>query len=92
MLAFIAALVAGLLTPQSTRSVARPLSARSEPWVKVEEAEMALLGYAAALVVAGAVVVLFGGGSPFWFALGGALGVFGRRIAAAGRAEIDRRR
>ena len=92
MLAFLIALVAGLLTPQSTQSVARPLADRSEPWVKVETAEMALLGYAVALVLAGLVVALLGGGSPFWFALGGALGVFAKRLVAAGRTEIDRRR
>ena len=92
MLAFLIALAAGLLTPQSTESVARPLASRSEPYVKVEAAEMALLGYAVALVLAGLLVALLGGGSPFWFALGGALGVFARRLVAAGRAEIDKRR
>ncbi len=83
MFGFLAAVVAGFVTPQLDAPVARPLVRKMEKYFTVELAETRLIAFIVAMLAAGVVSALLDSGSTFWVILGGALGYFGTRLVAA---------
>lgn len=92
MFGFVAALVAGFLTPHAEEGLARPLAARMERQVQLEPGELRLLSFILMMLIAGIAAEIFDSGSPFWVILGGGLGYFGTRLVAAARTAMDERR
>lgn len=91
MFGFLAAIVAGFVTPQLEAPVARPLARKLEKYITLEAPETRLLAFIIAMLGAGIASELLDSGSTFWVILGGALGYFGTRLIAAAREMMDAR-
>lgn len=83
MLGFLIAAAAGFLTPQITDSLADNVIKAISGHITIEPAEKRLVGFMLAMLAAGIAAALLHSGTPFWVILGGVLGYFGTRIAAA---------
>lgn len=92
MLGFLAALVAGFLTPHAEEPLARPVARALKGHVELAPGELRLLAFILALLIGAVVAELLDSGSPFWVVLGGGLGYFATRLTAAARRAIDTRR
>ena len=92
MLAFIVAVVAGFLTPHVESSIGKSVTQALSDHITVEPGESRLIAFLVVMLLAGIVIALIGGGSPFWVILGGAIGVFLSRLIDAGRSEYERRK
>lgn len=91
MFGFLAALVAGFVTPQLEAPIARPLARKMEKFITLEVSETRLIAFIVAMLIAGVVSALLESGSTFWVILGGALGYFGTRLIAVAREMIAAR-
>lgn len=91
MFGFLAAIVAGFVTPQLEAPLARPLARKLEKYITLEAAETRLLAFIIAMLGAGIASALLDSGSTFWVILGGALGYFGTRLVGAAREMMDAR-
>jgi hypothetical protein len=91
MLGFIAAVVAGVLTPYLQDPLARPLAEALSPRIVLEPGEVRLLAFMIAMLIAGIVANLLHSGSTFWVILGGVLGYFGPRLVAAAKDGMNGR-
>lgn len=92
MLGFIISLGAGFAAPYLHESMARPIARAMRPLVEVEEDEIGVLSYMIMVLLAGLAAALLHSGTPFWIALGCALGYFGSRLVAGLKAALDSRR
>lgn len=92
MLGFIAAVIAGFVTPQLEAPAARPVARFMEKHITLEATETRLIAFIIAMLAAGVVASLLNSGSVFWMVLGGALGYFGTRLVAAARSAMDARK
>ena len=92
MLGFLAAIVAGFVTPQLEAPLARPLARKMEKYITLEASETRLIAFILAMLAAGVASALLASGSTFWVILGGALGYFGTRLVAAAREVMDARK
>lgn len=92
MLGFLAAIVAGFVTPQLDSPVAGPLARILGKYMTIEAAETRLLSFMVAMLAAGVVAVLLDSGSTFWVMIGGVIGYFATRIVAAAREAMDARK
>jgi hypothetical protein len=92
MFGFIAAVVAGFVTPQLEAPAARPLAKILSKYMTLEASETRLLAFVIAMLVAGVVGSLLDSGSAFWMILGGALGYFGARLVTAVRTALEARK
>lgn len=92
MLGFLAAIVAGFVTPQLEAPIARPLARKMEKYITLEASETRLIAFIIAMLAAGIVASLLDSGGAFWIVLGGALGYFGTRLVAAIREMMDARK
>lgn len=92
MLGFIIALIAGFATPWLETPLARPLARAMKPVVPVQEKEIVALSFILAMLIGALLCAIFSTGTPFWFILGGALGLGLMRLVAAAKAALDKAR
>jgi hypothetical protein len=92
MITFLIAIAAGFATPFFENLVGDRIVARLTKHLVVQPGEPTLISFVLSMLIAGLLVMAFvGGGSPFWFVLGGLLGVFGTRIVGLIRTKIAER-
>jgi hypothetical protein len=80
MLAFVLALIAGLATPFAEPHIKTALEKLMLDDLKVEPSEFRTLAYAVMMLGAALVAALGDSGSGIGIALGGLVGLFGKRI------------
>lgn len=92
MLGFIAALIAGFVTPHIEVPLVRPLVRKIAPHMRIEEAEVRMVSFAVMMLIAGLIAALLHSASAFWVILGGVLGYFALRLVEAARQTLEQRR
>ena len=92
MLGFLAAVIAGFVTPTLQDTLAKPVAQALAPRITLEPGELRLLAFMIAMLIAGIVANLLHSGSTFWVILGGVLGYFAPRLVAAAKDGMDQRR
>jgi hypothetical protein len=91
MLGFLIAALAGFLTPRLDGPVAGPIAETLKGYFAIEPAEIRLISFMAALVIAAICAAVLGSGSTFGVIVGAVLGYFGARIYAVLKKIIEAR-
>ena len=91
MLGFLIAAAAGFLTPQLDGPVARPIAKALKEYFPVEDVEIRLISFLAALFGAMILAAAFDTGSAIGLLIGASLGYFGTRIYSVLKKIIEGR-
>ena len=92
MLGFIIAVIAGGVTPMIEGPVARPVARALGKNIEVQDGEIRLIAFMAAMIGAAILCVIFDSGSALGLMVGGSLGYFGMRLVRWVRRIIEGRR
>ena len=92
MFGFLIGLVGGAGTPMIESLLARHAAKSMAQHIDVQENEVRALAFMIAMIVAGVACSVFDAGSPLGFAVGGALGYFGKRLMRWGRLAFEKRK
>ncbi len=87
MFTFVVAAIAGLATPLAEPYIKTALESLMLDELKIVENEFRAFSFAIMLVLAAILAALGGGGSALGLALGGLVGLFGKRIFDALRSK-----
>jgi hypothetical protein len=91
MLGFICAVIAGFGAKYLDEPLTQPLIRAVQGKIDIEPAEVRVVSFIAAMLIAGIAAELLHSGSMFWLILGGALGYFALRLVSAVKGMIDAR-